>query len=172
MYEVYRAEPVSRLDVRRLVDYIRMITHTENDIYFDVMSLLEFDMVKLIDGFELEIVESKKMPNLCGETIPSQKKIRLNEEIYVKALEGDGYARFSVAHEIGHLIWHTPESISLCRLKHGEKLITYEDPEWQADAFAGELLMYHPLVKNMSPLEIELKCGVTRKAAITQYSKI
>ena len=64
------------------------------------------------------------------------------------------------------------DSISLCRMEEGEKLKPFEDPEWQADCCGGELLMYHPLIKGLSEDEIAEKCGVTPKAAKTQFSKI
>ena len=172
MCSIYKAVPISRSQIRRLVKYFRILTNTEKVIYFDIMKFLEFDLPNMIKSFELEIVDSEEMADLCGETIPAERKIRLNEDIYLKAFDGDGYARFCVAHEIAHLLLHDMKSISLCRLQEGKKLITYKDPEWQADAFAGELLMYHPLIKNMSVLDIEIKCGVTGSAAATQHSKI
>ena len=42
---------------------------------------------------------------------------------------------------------HEEASISLCRLEPGKKLPAYEDPEWQADAFGGELLASSYLIK-------------------------
>lgn len=171
MINSYKAIPVSRRDIRRLAGYLRCITRTEKDEYLDIMKLIEFDMPALVDGFELVILPSEQMENCCGYTTPGERRIVLSEDIYVKAHSGDGYARFSVAHELGHLFLHDPASITLCRLKN-QDIKTYEDPEWQADAFGGELLMYYPLVKYMGPLEMASKCGVTKSAAKMQYSRL
>mgnify|MGYP000952505712 FL=1 len=45
------------------------------------------------------------------------------------------------------------------------------DPEWQANAFAGELMAPYDLVKNMSVEEISEKCGMSMTAASIQYRK-
>lgn len=68
----------------------------------------------------------------------------------------------------GHLFLHENETIVLCRLDPTEKLKPYEDPEWQADAFAGELLAPSYLVKGLSEYEIQIKCGVSSAAARCQ----
>jgi len=44
----------------------------------------------------------------------------------------------------------------------------YEDPEWQADCFAGELLMPYHLIQEMSKEEIMQKCKVSFTAACNQ----
>ncbi len=126
---------------------------------------------KLIPEFELEICSEEDMGNKYGETFPAASKIALREDIYIGAIERDGFSRFCVGHEMGHLFMNDIDSISLCKLEKGERLRAFEDPEWQADAFAGELLMYHPLIKHMSVDEIAEKCGVTHSAAGTQYKK-
>ena len=133
---------------------------------------MELVVPKIVKGFNYEILPSDKMQNKCGETFPAEKRIVLSEEIYENAIKGDGFARYTVAHEIGHLFLNDVDSISLCRMESNEKLMPYEDPEWQADAFAAELLMYYPLVINMSEKEIVRKCKVTSRAAHVQKMKI
>lgn len=76
--------------------------------------------------------------------------ILVTEEVW-EALESAApnsyYARTTVCHEIGHAILHVP--VLRRRLLHNDvlartqrvKLKAYEDPEWQAWAFAGTVLM-------------------------------
>lgn len=167
----YKAAPVSRRDIRSLAALIRQITGTENTLYFPIVHFVECVLPQIVDGFFLEILPKEAMPNKCGETFPAEKKIQIREDIYELAIKGDGFARFSVAHEVGHLLINDVDSISLCRLEPGEKLKTYEDPEWQADAFGGELLMYYPLIRSMDEDDIAEQCGVTHRAAHIQKSK-
>lgn len=167
----YKATPVSRNAIRQLAAQIRKITGTENTLYFPIIHFVECVLPQLVDGFFLEILPKDEMPNKCGETFPAEKKIQIREDIYQAAIDGDGFARYSVAHEVGHLLINDVDSISLCRLEPGERLKPYEDPEWQADAFGGELLMYYPLIHRMSEDDIAEKCGVTRRAAHIQKSK-
>lgn len=172
MESVYRAAPISRKQIRDYVAYIRKITGYEETLYFPIVKFMELVLPQLIDGFCYEICSIDKMPNKCGETFPAANKICIREDIYELALKGDGFARFCIAHEIGHLFCNDINSISLCKLQPGEELKPYEDPEWQADAFGGELLMYYHLIKNLSEGEIAEKCGVTTRAARVQKSKV
>jgi hypothetical protein len=66
------------------------------------------------------------------------------------------------------LFFHENESIALCRLAPDQKLKPYEDPEWQANAFGGELLAPSYLISGMSVDEVSRKCGVSTCAAQVQ----
>lgn len=76
--------------------------------------------------------------------------ILVTEDVW-EALELGGpksyYARTTVCHEIGHAVLHVPVlrrrlllTDALARTQRA-KLRAYEDPEWQAWAFAGTILM-------------------------------
>ncbi len=167
---IYKAAPLSRLSKREYVKHIRIVTGTEDIMFFPIVEFMELVLPQLVEGFYYEICSKEKMPNKCGETFPAKNKICIREDIYEKAVNNDPFARFSIAHEIGHLLLHDVGSISLCRLEHGEKLKSFEDPEWQADCFGGEFLMYYPLIKGLTPSEISEQCGVTKRAASVQHS--
>lgn len=169
---IYKAAPLSRRKIRKLVSIIRKVTGTENQLFFPVVKFMELILPQLIENFTYEICSKEEMPNKCGETFPAENRICIRQDIYEKALNDDPFARYTIAHEIGHLFLNDVESISLCRLEPGEKLKPFEDPEWQADCFGGELLMYYPLVKDLDENEISEQCGVTLRAAKVQKSKI
>ena len=78
----------------------------------------------------------------------------------------------TVAHEIGHLFLHENDSVALCRLAPTDKLRAFEDPEWQADAFGGELLASSYLIKGMNELEVQISCGVSAAAARIQLRSV
>ncbi len=144
----------------------------EDVIYFPVIKFLELILPDLMDDFTLEIVEYENMPEKEGGTFPSCNIVRIREDVYEKAVKGDGRARFTILHEIGHLLLHDDENVALCRVSAGKKIKTYENPEWQADVFAGELLMAAHLIKDMSVDEIFEKCGSSYAAAQCQYNQI
>ena len=56
-----------------------------------------------------------------------------------------------MAHELGHLLLHRVETITLAR-EDGD-IPPYKDPEWQANAFAGELLAPYEYIKDMSIID-------------------
>jgi len=59
--------------------------------------------------------------------------------MYEAAWAGDGRARFTAAHELGHLVMHT--NIPLARAKPEERIKPFRRSEPQANQFAAELLM-------------------------------
>ncbi len=121
------------------------------DFYDRVQALnlaefFEFDLKKLY-GYEYQITN---LPTgVEAITLCKSKTIILSEETYEGLHDGDGRARFTVAHELGHVIVHAPylsESTSTRQNSVGVRLnrsslAPYEDPEVQANAFAARLLM-------------------------------
>lgn len=140
----------------------------ENIMYFPIVPFLENIMPLLIPGFTLEIVPKEEMGTKHGETYPSKKLIRIREDVYLNAVAGCGRDRLTIAHEIGHLLLHGDDSIALCRLEPDESLKPYEDPEWQADAFGGELLAPSYLIRGLAIRAVQEKCGVSESAASVQ----
>lgn len=172
MAAAYKAAPLSRQNIRHFVKLIRKITGTENLTYFPIVQFMENVLPQIIEGFSYEIVPVEEMPDKCGETYPALNLIKIREDIYCRAVQGDGFSRLTVGHETGHLLINDEHSISLCKIQPGTRLKAYEDPEWQANCFAGELLMYYPLVKDFSVDDLREKCGVTLSAATYQKSKM
>lgn len=172
MAALYKAKPLSRNIIRGLANFIRCQTGTEQTAYFPILKFLEIFLPQIIADFCYEIVPVSEMPDKYGETFPLESRIKIREDIYNKAVAGDGFARFIICHECGHLLLINWDTISLCRTPYKEEIKPYEDPEWQADCFAGELLVYYPLAKGLSKEEIMEKFGVTGKAALVQMSKM
>lgn len=141
-------------------------------MYFPVIPFLENILPILVPDFQLEILPEEEMGNKHGETYPSKNLIRIREDVYLRAVQGMGRDRLTVAHEIGHLFEHEDDAIALCRLAPGEKLKPFEDPEWQANAFGGELLAPSYLIEGMSVVEVSQKCGVSLSAARVQLNAL
>ena len=139
----------------------------EECLEFPIVQFVENVLHLLVPDFTLEIVPKEKMPDKHGETFPTRKLIRIREDVYLGAVRGNGRDRLTIAHEIAHLFLHA-DSISLCRLEPGQELKPYEDPEWQANAFAGELLAPSYLIMELSPYEVHMRFHVSMDAAKVQ----
>ena len=168
----YKADPVSRENIRRFIRGLKRKVGLEYELYFPILPFVENVLPLLIPDFQFEVVPENEMGGKHGETYPSKNIMRIREDVYLRAAAGEGRDRLTIAHEVGHLFMHEDDSIALCRLAPYEQLKPFEDPEWQADCFGGELLMYHPLIKCLTPAEIAEKCGVTPRAARVQSSKV
>ena len=165
---MYKAKPVSR---REINDFVRKLRRRFNMEYVDKIDILRFienDIYQLYSDFKLEIVAVDDMVDPCAlaETFPDEHRMIIREDIYLKAYNGDGFARFTIAHELCHLFKHHEKNVSFCR--RGTTLKTYEDPEWQADAFAGEFLAPGYLIVDKTIQQIHQDHGVTTSAARVQ----
>ena len=110
------------------------------------------------------------MKNNHGETLIGKNTIKIREDVYERAYAGYGRDRLTIAHEIGHLILHKPENISLTRADN-VAIPAYLNPEWQANAFAGELLAPYDVIQGKSLMEISNTFGVTVDAAKIQRDR-
>lgn len=157
--------PMSRKNLREFVQEFRELFGLENELYFPIVRFIEWVLPLL--GFDYEIVAANEMGNAYGVTHTGMKVMKIREDVYDKAVEGNPRHRFTLAHELGHFLLHTPDRVSFAR---GE-VPAYMNPEWQANVFAGELLAPCNLVNGMSIQEISDKCGMSYTAARIQYSE-
>ena len=168
MSETFRARPISRKDIRNYVYKLKKLFGLENQRYFPILPFAENVLPHLFSDYQFEVVPAQEMGNKHGETFPSYKLIRIREDVYEGAARENGRDRFTVAHEVGHLLLHCENDISLCRLDPSSRLKTYEDPEWQANAFGGELLASSWLISGMSAAQVSQECAVSFSAAEIQ----
>lgn len=162
------AQPLSRRTIRRMAYFIRQIAGQENDLYFDIVKFLDVILPKIDPEFNLIIEEQSVLGECHGLTYPDRNEIHIRSDVYERACNGSGRDRLTMAHELFHLLQHEKENISYARKIDGVRIQTFRDPEWQATAFGGELLVPWHLTKDMSAGEISVKCGVSLAAANTQ----
>ncbi len=160
--------PLSLSQIRKKVKDFKELLGLRHDDYIDVLRILEFVLTSI--GVELEIVPKGDMKDNHGETLIGKNTIKIREDVYERAYAGYGRDRLTIAHEIGHLILHRPENISLTRADN-VNIPAYLNPEWQANAFAGELLAPYEVIKDKSLPEIVDTYGITYDAAKIQRNR-
>lgn len=139
----------------------------------DIIRVAEYILPQQIKNFTLVVLEDDewKIEGIEAITVSQSGNIYLiiPEQTYRDARIGRGRARFTIAHEIGHVVLHSAESIQLARKQidyyKGDK---HYSPEWQADVFAAELLCPSSQLKNMRIMEIQQTYAVSRSLAETQ----
>ena len=166
----YAASPLSRDAIADNAFQIRKLVGLEDIVNFDIVRFIENVMPDLHPNFQFEVVESHILQGKYAETIPSYYDgpaiMRVREDVYEDAVADDARSRFTLAHELGHLLFHTPRHITLCCLE--SELPIYMDPEWQANTFAAEFLVMRHLARDMSPFEIADKFHVSYTVAEIQ----
>lgn len=160
MQPILKAPPMSRSGLKRLTNSIRsQFKITSN--YFPVDVVLEFIHL-LAPGYRYEVMAEEDMGDNHGLTHYYDKVIQIRQDVYEGACRGEGRDRMTIAHEIGHAILHTD---SLVSARDFGSIKTFEDPEWQAKAFAGHLLISDSAIESLSIPEVMISCGVSYDAA-------
>lgn len=125
--------------------------------HFPVLRLFD----ALSDEYELDPGVEELSDGVEGMTFPDGR-VLLSEETYRGAHAGLGRPRFTVPHECYHGIKHR-EQIRRALSDTGELVVyrrqivkPYRDPEWQANAFSGALLMPAPMVRLLAEGEHRL----------------
>jgi hypothetical protein len=111
----------------------------------DAFPVLEFfDLLR--DEFGLDPGVEDLSPGMEGATFPDGR-VLVSEETYRRAADGFGRARFTIVHEAYHGIRHRDQiarrliDTGRLVLHRRQTIRTFQDPEWQADAFASAILM-------------------------------
>jgi len=165
------AEPIKRVTLRALALKIRELSDNSDELYFQIVRFMEHKMPLLFPGFHHEIMPMDYFPsNIHAETDIEKRVIRIREDVYNGAICRVGRDRMTIAHEVGHYILLVAKGLKLYRSFAGAKIEAFRDPEWQAKAFAGELLCPFNLIKGMAPPQIALACGVSEDAARLHYN--
>lgn len=161
------AEPLSRKDIRGMAEYIRMLDGSLNNLYFDILGFVEKKWPRIDPGFSFNVKTRQEMGDFHGLTYPDRNEINIREDVYERACNDTGRDRLTIAHEFFHLLQHERQNISLARTGN-ENIPLYRDPEWQADAFGGELLIPKRLTRGLTESQIIEACKVSPKAAKCQ----
>lgn len=156
---------LSRVEIRVFANKVRELFGIEELMEVPILKVMEVGLPAIIPGFHLEIVKDIDL-DADARAYPSESRITIRESVYNAAYSGDGRSRFTIAHEIGHLLIHTEGNFSFAR--NEENIPAYLNPEWQANTFAGEFLAPPVLIKGMTEDEIVRKCKVSRLVARIQ----
>ncbi len=162
MVDEVKVKPMKRIEIRERAKIFRTKLGIDDALYIDAARI--FETLACGGYFNYLVEEKKNMPDRYADTVPNDKFIRIREDVYDKAVAGDPHARSTLFHELFHLL-HKDKKVVLCRRAGAANKKAYEDPEWQANCFAGELLVPKHLVKGMSVEEVMEKCKVSRRMA-------
>ena len=177
----YKVPPLSREYISLQASNIRKVTKTEDDFLFPVENLIEI-LLECIGG-NTEVLEDKELPsNIPAKTISYPNinlikdipytVIQMKKNVYLGAIAGNPEDRFTLAHELGHafLLHGCVNNDYVC--KKDEIMSSKENPEWQADIFAKELLAPSHLFKRFNHNFIAKVCNIPIKYAKEQSDYI
>ena len=161
-----KVPPLGRRDLRAFARAIHGHLRYNGEGPFPIMIMLEHVLPALYQDFEYEICSKDQLGIDHGMTYPDKHRILLREDVYEGACDGRGRDRYTVAHEISHLLLHEGLGVRLMREDVPHK--AFEDSEWQANALAGEILMPYESIVNLDANAIASRYQVSLAAAKTQ----
>ncbi|MFL6764005.1 MAG: ImmA/IrrE family metallo-endopeptidase [Sphingomicrobium sp.] len=132
--------------------------------------ILEFAIDEMVPGAYLAVLPDNDMDGAEGRTDCDEPVITLSAGSYASLHRGDPRARMTAAHELGHLLMHYAQPVFYYRTRSRDHCF---EPEWQADYFAGALLMpREALVKLKTVSKVMAAFGVSRGAALRRSREI
>jgi len=123
-------------------------------------------------GFMILDDNDPSMIDKWAYTDPDNKCIYISNSVYAKACKNNPQARFTIAHELGHLLLGHKLDMVFARQNGTASIPCYRDSEWQADTFAAHLLMPTELAKGMTANDIEKQFGVSASAAVAREERL
>lgn len=170
--ESFVVPPLSRKNIRAYAEHLRQQLGIEK-AFFPIVEVIELVMPRVIPGFFIDICDETEMTERFGlgchgMTFPDEKVMHIREDIYQRARGGEGRDRLTLAHELAHLLFHSGQQFAR-RASVDTK--PFMQSEWQANCFAGELLMsYKHVTICKSPYEAAELFKVSTHAAETQWA--
>ena len=165
-----KCSPISRKSLRDYAFQIRKSLNLDKQMYFPVLDFLDV-LPEIFPNFTYEILEDHMIDDdKHAITDVKNEKMYIKQSVYDGASNNVGRDRFTIAHEIGHYLLISVNGMQFARSFEEPKV--YENPEWQADVFAAELLVPHHLISRYKrPSSISKKCGVSIDCARCQLNK-
>lgn len=156
----YETKPVSRSDLRKYAEILRLVFHVPKTGPFPVLEVLD-KITDVFNGSNYVIVEDKELPpNTMAQCTPNDAggfTIEIKQSVYEGAYKHHTGALLGfICHEICHVflfkIGYTP--IYARSFEEGE-LPAYRSVEWQAKALCGEVMIPYEESRGMKPKAIQ-----------------
>jgi len=161
--------PRSKKDIAANARAMRKFLKLEEQDYFPVSKVYE-TLGMMFDGADFQVLEEHEMGDDHGRTYPDSLLIEIRNDVYERACEGEARDRFTLCHELGHLMMH--RGIALSRIDPTSPPKIYCNSEWQADTFASYLMMPPPLIGRYGTVEEVMNAfGVSFEAAYARRSE-
>ena len=136
--------------------------------YYPIIHVLELVIPQIDPSFNFEVVHNNELTGRQAEYIPHINTIRVKDSIYDAACGGHWESRFTLAHELGHYIYHDEQNVWFATLEQGERVPVEYDPERQADVFGQETLAPIHLLAGKDVRTVCKECGVPSRVAHRQ----
>ncbi len=128
----------SKDNISELACALRAGLQLSDEPFFPIVEVYDY-LDQIFDGATYEVLTMQEMGEDHGRTYPDKNLIYIREDVIEGAFDRKPRDRFTLCHELGHLLMH--RGIALSRVNPAAPPKIYRNSEWQADTFASYLLM-------------------------------
>lgn len=173
----FPVKPTSKLKIKKIADAFRayIVKHIgPYETFCPIVEALEMLGEKPFKKYAFAILsdDDPRLNKKWAFTSPTEKCIYISESVYNNACRNIPKDRFTIAHELGHLLLGHKFDMVFSRKNENTPIPCYRDSEWQADTFAAYLLMPTELAKDKTADEIKELFGVSTSAAIAREARL
>jgi Zn-dependent peptidase ImmA (M78 family) len=177
MQDDFYAKPLKNASIEELAETWRLaLGIAESTLWVPVVQIVENIIPLILDGYAMVVEKPSRLDTVEAYTEFSPPKIVVRENVYLSALARDGRARWTFAHELGHLMMHdtaVPVSRAPVEYRKMANLPAYASTEKQADKFAAAFLMPKSVACGFNcPVALSAACGVSRQAAAIRLDNL
>ncbi|WEK47250.1 MAG: ImmA/IrrE family metallo-endopeptidase [Candidatus Andeanibacterium colombiense] len=163
-------KPMIDIEIEEAAIFTRRMLRVEPKVRVAMVNLVETVLEELLPGYVFTVLPDDEMPGMDGFTGVGHYEICLSNSTYEALNASDPDARFTVAHELGHLILHSKRSSAMAKRIEYDRRV---DPEWQADCFADAWLMpYEGVLECSSVEEVVERFSVPEDAARRRFLQV
>ncbi|QPF88810.1 ImmA/IrrE family metallo-endopeptidase [Bradyrhizobium commune] len=181
----YFVDPLSDSEVQAYAKRARIFLGLGDARRVDPLILEGVDKIWTVQGvksFRLEVVADEALPHDVGLTTYDGTKIlvQIPRRIRHDAYLGDGFARYTVTHELGHATLHLNKLMSGAAMprrgsgnKRSDWIPKFKSAERQAMTFGGAFLINDKIGRGLtSPEAISIEFGLSLQAAHIYFEQV
>ncbi|WP_270505597.1 ImmA/IrrE family metallo-endopeptidase [Paraclostridium sordellii] len=171
----YKTKARSKIEIEERASIIRKLfsvfyPEIEGD-RFPVLNFVEHVIPRIDENFNFVVVSTNELKDCYAVTDINDNTIKVREDVYDRAVDGNERDLFTIAHELGHLLLHSNQKVELAR--GDSPMMIYESTEWQANTFAAALLMpADKITSEDTKFTVARKFGVSITAAELRLKKL
>ncbi len=169
-----KVDPLSKVQISAVATKFRTsVLKFSADENIDIVDLIE-NILPTKLGVNYDILEKEVLGPIEAAINPDKGELVIREDVYDALHDPNhpmhGRARFTLAHELGHLVLHEGPALHRQTAMINHRI--FEDSEWQADYFASEFLMPTAGCLELTAKQIKEHYGVSYTAARIKFEQL
>lgn len=154
--------------IEEYTQLLRILLGVEDQPRFNIIPVIENGLMKYLKNFSLEIWSQEALGKVHAFTAFGPARMVVREDVYEAAYKDEARARFTIAHELGHLClhWGYPRPRQAPEFQNIGRSPIVNRIENEANHFAGAFLMPKFVAHQLAdPDRLAQRCCVSNLAA-------